>query len=147
MQRLEVSGAVRALYGSLCVKGLITSFFFCRNHAVRKIMWKKYCRAGQATGDNIIRRMRFAFSITKATNTHSEYVMHFFFPPGTTIVARNRLNVTSYVQCLSCPMLSLLLLWILCFEMLSLYFIYVSECRFSERLMKFMPEVVFCWTD
>ena len=81
MQRLEVSGAVRALYGSLCVKGLITSFFFCRNHAVRKIMWKKYCRAGQATGDNIIRRMRFAFSITKATNTHSEYVMHFFSPP------------------------------------------------------------------
>ena len=30
---------------------------------------EKYGRAGQATDDNIIRRMRFACWITKATNT------------------------------------------------------------------------------
>jgi hypothetical protein len=34
---------------------------------------EKYCRAEQATGDNIIRRMRFACWITKATDIRSEY--------------------------------------------------------------------------
>jgi hypothetical protein len=32
---------------------------------------EKYGTAGQATDDNIIRRMRFACWITKATDTHS----------------------------------------------------------------------------
>jgi hypothetical protein len=32
-------------------------------------------RTRQATDDNIIRRMRFACWITKATDTHSEYVI------------------------------------------------------------------------
>jgi hypothetical protein len=36
---------------------------------------EKYGRARQATDDNIIRRMRFACWITKATDTHSEYVI------------------------------------------------------------------------
>jgi hypothetical protein len=36
---------------------------------------EKYCKAGQATDDNIIRRMRIACRILKATNTHSEYVI------------------------------------------------------------------------
>jgi hypothetical protein len=35
----------------------------------------KYGTARQATDGNIIRRMRFACWITKATDTHSEYVM------------------------------------------------------------------------
>ena len=35
---------------------------------------KKYGTAGQATDENIIRRMRIACWITKSTNTHSEYV-------------------------------------------------------------------------
>ena len=34
--------------------------------AFYEIMWKKYCTARQATDDNTIRRMRFAFSMTKA---------------------------------------------------------------------------------
>ena len=38
------------------------------------IMWKKYCSDGQTTDDNVIRCMRFACCITKATNTHSEFV-------------------------------------------------------------------------
>jgi hypothetical protein len=36
---------------------------------------EKYGRTRQATGDNIIRRMRVPYWITKATNTHSEYVI------------------------------------------------------------------------
>ena len=40
----------------------------------------KYGRSGQVTDDNIIRRMRIAWRITKATNTHSEYVIITYFP-------------------------------------------------------------------
>ena len=36
---------------------------------------EKYGRAGQATDYNIIRRMRFACLITKATDTNLEYVI------------------------------------------------------------------------
>ena len=42
--------------------------FFFGNRAVYE-MWKKYGRARQATDGNIILRMRFAYWITKATNT------------------------------------------------------------------------------
>ena len=38
-------------------------------------MGEKCGRARQATDDNIIRRIRIACWITKATNTHSEYVI------------------------------------------------------------------------
>jgi hypothetical protein len=41
---------------------------------------EKYGRARQTTDDNIIRRMRFAYWITKATDTHSEYVILIVFP-------------------------------------------------------------------
>jgi hypothetical protein len=40
---------------------------------------KNYGIAGQATDGNIIRRMRFACWITKATDTHSQYVMIIVF--------------------------------------------------------------------
>ena len=40
---------------------------------------EEHCRAGQATDDNIIWRMRFACCITKATNTHSKYVIRIRF--------------------------------------------------------------------
>jgi hypothetical protein len=36
---------------------------------------EKYASARQATDDSIIQRMRFACWITKATGTHSEYVI------------------------------------------------------------------------
>jgi len=38
----------------------------------------KYGKATQATGDNIVRRTRNAFWITRATDLHSEYVILFF---------------------------------------------------------------------
>jgi hypothetical protein len=40
--------------------------FFPENRAVYDMMWKKCCTAGEATEDDIIRRMRFACWITKA---------------------------------------------------------------------------------
>jgi hypothetical protein len=41
---------------------------------------EKYGTAGQATDDNIIRRMRTACRIKKATDTHSEYLLLLFVP-------------------------------------------------------------------
>jgi hypothetical protein len=78
----------------------------------------KYCGAGQATDDDTahahckldiveldrpqmtIWRKHITCWITKATNTHSEYVNTYCFPTATT-VARTRPNVTSYVHWLS----------------------------------------------
>jgi hypothetical protein len=62
---------------------------------------EKYGTARQATDDDIIRRMRFACRITKATDTHSEYVILIAFRLAT-VVTRTRLSVTLYVHCLSC---------------------------------------------
>jgi hypothetical protein len=42
--------------------------------------YEKYSTARQATDDSIIRRMRVACQITKATGTHSEYVIYIAFP-------------------------------------------------------------------
>jgi hypothetical protein len=41
---------------------------------------EKYGTVGQATDGNIIRRMRFAWWITKATDSHSEYVILIALP-------------------------------------------------------------------
>jgi hypothetical protein len=41
---------------------------------------EKYSRDIRATDDNIIRRMRFACWITKATDTHSEHIIGIAFP-------------------------------------------------------------------
>ena len=40
---------------------------------------ENYGRAGHTTNDNIIRRMRISCWITKATGTHSEYVIFVTF--------------------------------------------------------------------
>jgi hypothetical protein len=42
---------------------------------------EKYRRGGQAPDDSIIGRMRFECWITKATDTHSDYVIFITFPP------------------------------------------------------------------
>jgi hypothetical protein len=41
---------------------------------------EKYGTARQVTDDNIIRRMRFAYRITKATDTHTKYLILIAFP-------------------------------------------------------------------
>jgi hypothetical protein len=53
---------------------MFNNFFFRKSCCLRDNV-AKYCTARQATDDNIIRRMRFACWITKATDTHSEYVI------------------------------------------------------------------------
>ena len=45
---------------------------FSENRAVYEIMWKKYGKTMQAINDNIVGRMCIAFSITMATDTHSD---------------------------------------------------------------------------
>jgi hypothetical protein len=54
---------------------------------------KKLCTAGQATGDNITRRMRFSCWITKVRNRHSEYVIIIIIFSKATLVSRARLIV------------------------------------------------------
>ena len=72
-------------------------------------MWKKYGRAGQATDDNIIRRMRIACWIPKATDTHSEYViiialpLHLWFREWTSMLRY------TYIACLISFLVGLLL--------------------------------------
>jgi len=50
------------------------NYFFSENRAVYGIKVEKYCRSGHATDDSIMRRLRFACWINKATDAHSEYV-------------------------------------------------------------------------
>jgi len=49
--------------------------FFSENYTVYEKRWGKYGRERQVKDDNIMWRVRFAGWITKATDTHSEYVM------------------------------------------------------------------------
>ena len=64
-------------------------------------MWKKkYCRAGQATDDNMIGRMRTACRIPKATNTYSEYVMLIAFSLQLWLHQRDSMLSYTYIVCL-----------------------------------------------
>jgi hypothetical protein len=58
-----------------------------------------YGTARQATDDNIIWCMRFACWITKATDTHSEYVICMASPVQQWL--RERAFVTLYIHCVS----------------------------------------------
>ena len=74
--------------------------FFSENRTDYEIMWKNF-KVGQTTDDNIIRRMRFACWITKATNTHSEYVILIAFPPRQVLDLHAPLcYIFRYVACL-----------------------------------------------
>ena len=55
---------------------------------------EKYGSTGKATGDNILRRVRFARCITKVADTR-------FFATAI-MITRTRVNFTLYVHCLSC---------------------------------------------
>jgi len=59
---------------------------------------EKYGIARQAADNNIIRRMRFACKIPKATDVHSEFVIFFH---TATIIMRTRLSVTYICKFLS----------------------------------------------
>ena len=51
----------------------VTCFF--ENHVLYGIVWENMVRARQATDDNIIQHISVVCWITKATDTHSEYVI------------------------------------------------------------------------
>ena len=75
--------------------------FFFRKSCLLWDKVEKYCTTGQVTDGKIIRRMRVACWKHKATNTHLEYVMLITFPL-TKLLQEKVLNITLYVQCLSC---------------------------------------------
>jgi hypothetical protein len=60
---------------------------------------EKYGRARQATGDSIVRSMRIACWVIKATDTHSEYVILTAFPRQQWL--RERASILSYT-CFAC---------------------------------------------
>ena len=62
---------------------------------------EKYGRAGQAAENNIIRRMRFACWITKATGAHSEYVIIIAFLEQQWLHVRTSVLRYTYFACLA----------------------------------------------
>ena len=59
---------------------------------------EKYGGVRQAIGDNITRRMRFASTITKDTDTHSQYVILIVFPPQQWLHERASVLRYSYIK-------------------------------------------------
>jgi hypothetical protein len=62
---------------------------------------EKYGRAGRATDDNIIGRMRFVCWIAKAKDIHSEFVILTAFPRQQWLRERASM-LRLHVHCLSC---------------------------------------------
>jgi len=77
-----------------------TLLFLRKSCTFYELMWKTYSRAGQATDDNIIRRVRLACGVTKAADTLSEYLT-LIACPRQLLLREPRLNITFYVHCLS----------------------------------------------
>jgi hypothetical protein len=61
---------------------------------------EKYVRTIQVTDGNIIRRMRFACWMTKATNTYSEYVILIAFPRQEWLRERSSMLRYTHIACL-----------------------------------------------
>ena len=61
---------------------------------------EKYCTAGQAADDSLIRRMRFASRITKTTDTHLEYVIFTAIPRQQWLRERASVLHETYIACL-----------------------------------------------
>ena len=58
----------------------VSNKFFSKNLVVCEINFGKDVRTIHATGDNIIRRMRIACWINRATDRHSEYAIFIALP-------------------------------------------------------------------
>jgi hypothetical protein len=75
--------------------------FFSENRALYEIMWKNMVESDRALMTiRIIRRMRFACWINKATGTHSEYVILIAFPRQQRLRERTSILRYTYVACL-----------------------------------------------
>ena len=96
------------------------------------------CGSAEATTDNnTIWRMRFACWTTKATNTHSEYVILSCFSTST-MAAQTRLSVTWYVHCPSC------LIWGLVLSRPQFY-VDLQSCFRQNMFCIFISCLVFRW--
>jgi len=74
--------------------------FFCKSYRLCDNV-EKYCKAGEVTEDNIIRRMRIAWWISKDENTHSEYWILIAFPLLQQLHERASLLRYTYTACLA----------------------------------------------
>jgi len=84
---------------------------------------EKFGRARQDTDDNIVRRMRVASCITKATDTHSEYVRLVAFPLLQWLRELSSVWSYTYVACIVINLLAA--------------YIYSSFCIIDVRILKF----------
>ena len=76
---------------------------FFENRPVYEIIWKKKNMIQpdrQATRDNITRRMRIAYTITKATETRSEYVILVALPRQQWLRERSSMLRYKHIACL-----------------------------------------------
>jgi hypothetical protein len=80
---------------------MVGNFFLSKNLTVYEIRWKNYCRARQTADNDIILRMRFECWITKAGDTHSEYVIRTAFQMQLCLRERTSMLGPAY-NCLPC---------------------------------------------
>jgi hypothetical protein len=64
---------------------------------------EKYGTARQTTDDNIIRRMRIACWVTKATDTHSQFVILIAFPRQQRLRESASMLRYTYIACIVKP--------------------------------------------
>ena len=80
---------------------MFNNFFFSENRAIYDMAWKKYCRAGQATVDN----MAHAHCVRDTEgyrHTHSQYVIFIAFPLHQWLHERAGMLRYTYIVCLVC---------------------------------------------
>jgi hypothetical protein len=74
------------------------AFFFWKWCRLRDNV-KNYVRVGHATADNIMKRMRIAYWITKAKDKHSEYVIPIAYPRQQWLRERAAMLRYTYIAC------------------------------------------------
>ena len=78
---------------------MFNNFFFENRAVYEKMSKKKYCRGGQATGDNLL---HVDFMLDNWGHKHILRICNNYCFSTATMVARKRLNITLPVHCLSC---------------------------------------------
>jgi hypothetical protein len=74
--------------------------FLPENRFLYEIMWKNMVQSDKPQTTNVIWRMRFACWITKATDTHSEYVIVVAFPRQQWLRERASVLRYTYIACI-----------------------------------------------
>jgi hypothetical protein len=103
MRRLLIIFAMKYISDESCRENENTHFMFHNFYKKSCRLWdniEQWGGAWEATDDNIVLRMRFAYWITKTTHTHIRCNTYYF--STATVVTRTLFSVTLYVHCLSC---------------------------------------------